>query len=180
VFISIASSIIIFKKKHVYILPLLIMITSSLLFESPEREHSKNQLIRSIQGNYIHFHLVCPWDKDTSTHDYTGTGPGCRFVKYFNDPTFCPQCKNKISPPVRHACSKTGRLSAQPSCCRGCGGRGVGVAAAGRAEAWACSGRGAAICGVSAVQVICRNVRINPGETIVLVHFGPCALKSGM
>jgi hypothetical protein len=33
-----------------------------------------------------------------------------------------------------------------PSCCRGCGGRGVGVAAAGRAEAWACSGRGAAIC----------------------------------
>jgi hypothetical protein len=30
-----------------------------------------------------------------------------------------------------------------PSCCRGCGGRGGGVAAAGRAEAWACSGRGA-------------------------------------
>jgi hypothetical protein len=34
----------------------------------------------------------------------------------------------------------------QPSCCRGCEGRGVGVAVAGRAEAWACSGRVTAIC----------------------------------
>ena len=33
-----------------------------------------------------------------------------------------------------------------PSCCPGCGGRGVGVAAAGREEAWAYSGRGAVIC----------------------------------
>jgi hypothetical protein len=32
------------------------------------------------------------------------------------------------------------------SCFRGCGGRVVGVAEAGRAKAWACSGRVAAIC----------------------------------
>jgi pimeloyl-ACP methyl ester carboxylesterase len=56
------------------------MITSSLLFKPPVRqplckfrEDSKNRLIRSVQGDDIHCHLVCPWDKDTSINDYSGT-----------------------------------------------------------------------------------------------------------
>ena len=52
--------------------------TSSLLFNPPERQalkkfrvDSKNCCVRSVDGDMIHCHLVCPWDKDTSLQDYT-------------------------------------------------------------------------------------------------------------
>ncbi len=55
-------------------------ITSSVLFKPPPRspltkfrEDSKNRLIRSIDGDAIHCHLVCPWEKETSMQNYKGT-----------------------------------------------------------------------------------------------------------
>ena len=56
------------------------MLTSSILFKPPAREplcrlrvDSKNVVIRSVDGDTIHCHLICPWDKDTSLQNYTGT-----------------------------------------------------------------------------------------------------------
>jgi pimeloyl-ACP methyl ester carboxylesterase len=56
------------------------MLTSCVLFKPPPRipltkfrEDSKNILIRSVDGDTIHCHLVCPWDKQTNIHHYTGT-----------------------------------------------------------------------------------------------------------
>jgi abhydrolase domain-containing protein 17 len=56
------------------------VLTSSILFKPPQREplcrfrvDSKNVLIRSVDGDTIHCHLVCPWDRDTSLQNYTGT-----------------------------------------------------------------------------------------------------------
>lgn len=55
-------------------------LTSSMLFKPPPRspltkfrEDSKNRLIRSVDGDTIHCHLVCPWDKETSMQNYTRT-----------------------------------------------------------------------------------------------------------
>ena len=56
------------------------MLTSCVLFKKPPRtpltkfrEDSKNILIRSVDGDTIHCHLVCPWDKQTNIHHYTRT-----------------------------------------------------------------------------------------------------------
>ena len=56
-------------------------LTNSFLFKPPAhkiplcnfKQDSKNRLVRSLLADTIHLHLVCPWNKDTSIVDYTGT-----------------------------------------------------------------------------------------------------------
>lgn len=51
-----------------------------LMFQPPPRLpgsklrlDSKNVLVQSMTGDQIHCHLTCPFDLDTTLHDYTGT-----------------------------------------------------------------------------------------------------------
>lgn len=56
------------------------LITDPMLFHPPPRQppsnfrqDSKNMMVRSVHGADVHVALFCPWDKDTSIVNYTGT-----------------------------------------------------------------------------------------------------------